>query len=283
MTNPVEVPESRYADVDGLSIHYKEIGTGTPLIMLHGTGPGASGWSNFRQTVPAFSDRYRVIVPDLPRYGKSSKIAIRGPRLTLLSGIMVRFMDAVGAQKAHFIGNSMGGQVAMKLAIDHPDRVGRLVVIGSPPLKGSSVSANPAEGIRMIEGYYKGGGPTRDKMAAIVRALVFDQKFATEEVIQARYEDSVLPEVIAANDGPLWEREHLEGQLERLTAPIMLVWGQDDRFAQLDLALRMVRELANARLLLLSRCGHWAQVEHANEFNSSVRNFFETALGPLQR
>lgn len=191
---------------------------------------------------------------------------------------MVKFMDAIGAQRAHFIGNSMGGQVAMKLAIDHPDRVGRLIVIGNPPLKGSSMGANPAEGIRMIEGYYKGNGPSLEKMAAIVRALVYDQRFATDEVIAARYQDSVDPEVLAANEGPLWERENLEGQLERLAAPIMLIWGQDDRFAQLDLALRMVRELPDARLLLFSQCGHWAQVEHAAEFNSAVRNFLVTGL-----
>jgi pimeloyl-ACP methyl ester carboxylesterase len=137
---------------------------------------------------------------------------------------------------------------------------------------------SPAEGIRMIEGYYKGGGPSLDKMRAIVQALVYDQRFATDEVIQARYQDSIDPEVLAANAGPLWEREHLEGRLETLRTPVMLIWGQDDRFAQLDIALRMIRELPNARLLVFSRCGHWAQVEHAAEFNQAVRTFLEVDL-----
>ena len=111
-----ETPESRYADAGGLQIHYRETGSGYPLLMLHGTGPGANGWSNFRGTVPAFSDRYRVIVPDLPRYGKSSKVAIQGPRLTLLSGVIRRFMDAIGVEQAHVIGNSMGGMQAENTA-----------------------------------------------------------------------------------------------------------------------------------------------------------------------
>ncbi len=271
-------PESRFVEVDGLRIHYQETGTGQPVVMLHGTGPGASGWSNFRLTVPAFAGDHRVIVPDLPRYGRSSKIAIQGPRLTLLSGIILKFLDAIGVERADFIGNSMGGQIAMKLAIDHPGRVRRLVVIGSPPVRASSMGPSPAEGIRMIEGYYKGSGPSLDKMRAIIQALVYDQRFATEGVIQARYQDSIDPEVLTANAGPLWEREHLEGQLERLEAPIMLIWGQDDRFAQLDIALRMIRELPDARLLVFARCGHWAQVEHAAEFNQAVRTFLEVDL-----
>lgn len=277
----IETPESRFADAGGLQIHYREVGAGYPVIMLHGTGPGANGWSNFRNTVPAFSDRYRVIVPDLPRYGKSSKIAIQGPRLTLLSGVIRQFMDSIGVEQAHIIGNSMGGQVAMKLALDTPDRVGRLVVIGSPPVRWSIMGPSPAEGIRMIEGYYKGEGPTLEKMRAILKSIVYDQRFATEEVIRERYESSIDPEAIAANAGPVWEKESLEGRLEEIRTPMLLIWGQDDRFASLDIGLRMVRELGNARLLVFSRCGHWAQVEHANEFNSAVRNFFETSLGPV--
>ncbi len=277
MTMVDQGPPGRFAEVGELRIHYRETGNGTPLVMLHGTGPGASGWSNFRPTVPAFPD-YRVIVPDLPRYGLSSKIAITGPRLTVLSGIIAGFLDALGVDRAHFIGNSMGGQVAMKLAIDRPDRVDRVVVIGSPPLRASSMGPWPAEGIRLIEGYYRGDGPSLDKMRAVIRTLVYDQSYATEEIVAERYAASIEPDVIAANAGPLWEREDLEGQLDRLRAPMLLVWGQDDRAAHLDIALRMVRELPNARLLLFSKCGHWAQVEHATEFNAAVRTFLSTAI-----
>lgn len=268
-------PAPTIARVGDLDISYHEIGSGPPLLMLHGTGPGASGWSNFRRTAPAFADRYRVIVPDLPRYGRSSKVPIQGPRLTVLSGIIAGFCEAIGATGANIIGNSMGGQVAMKLAIDRPELVRRLVVIGSPPLGPSVMGPSPAEAIRLIEGYYRGSGPSIDKMRQLLTTLVYDPALVTDEVVRDRYESSVTPETIEANKAPLWEKESLEGQLDRLTAPILIVWGQDDRAAPLDIALRMLRELPDGRLLVFSRCGHWAQVEREAEFNQAVGSFFE--------
>jgi pimeloyl-ACP methyl ester carboxylesterase len=278
MTAPAIEHAPRIARVGEIDISYDDVGSGPPLAMLHGTGPGASGWSNFRLTIPAFADRYRVIVPDLPRYGKSSKVPIRGPRLTVLSGIMAGFFEAIGVTDANIIGNSMGGQAAMKLAIDRPDLVRRLVVMGSPPLGPSAMSPSPSEAIRLIEGYYKGTGPSPEKMRQLLSAMVYDQTLVTDDLVQARYESSIDPEVIEANKGPKWEIESLEGQLGRLAAPVLIAWGQDDRAAPLDIGIRMVRELPNARLVLFSRCGHWAQVERAREFNALVATFLDTDL-----
>jgi pimeloyl-ACP methyl ester carboxylesterase len=275
MTLATTEPEPIRVAVGNLEISYQEVGSGTPLVMLHGTGPGASGWSNFRLTVPAFADRYRVIVPDLPRYGRSSKVPITGPRLTVLSGILARLFETIDVTRADIIGNSMGGQAAMKLAIDRPDLVRRLVVIGSPPLGGSAMGPSPAEAIRLIEAYYKGSGPSPDKMRALLTTLVFDQSLVTDAVVEERYRSSIDPETIAANAGPMWERETLDGQLGRLTAPMLIVWGQDDRAAPMDIGLRMVRELPDARMLVFGRCGHWAQVEHADEFNRVVGSFLD--------
>jgi 4,5:9,10-diseco-3-hydroxy-5,9,17-trioxoandrosta-1(10),2-diene-4-oate hydrolase len=112
-------------------------------------------------------------------------------------------------------------------------------------------------------------------MRQLLSSLVYDQGLITDDVVRERYESSVSPETIEANKGPMWERETLEGQLGRLRAPVLIVWGQDDRAGPLDVALRMVRELPDARLLVFSRCGHWAQVEHEHEFNRVVRSFFE--------
>jgi pimeloyl-ACP methyl ester carboxylesterase len=274
-TAAADTPTQSFAQVGDLEIAYHELGSGPPVIMLHGTGPGASGWSNFRVTAPAFADGYRVIVPDLPRYGRSSKVPITGPRLTVLSGIIAGFCEAIGVSATNIIGNSMGGQVAMKLAIDRPALVRKLVVIGSPPLGPSAMGPSPAEAIRLIEGYYRGSGPSIEKMRQLLTTLVYDPSLVTDDVVRERYESSISPETIEANKAPLWEKESLEGQLGRLVAPVLIVWGQDDRAAPLDIALRMVRELPDARLLVFSRCGHWAQVEHKTEFNRVVRGFFE--------
>jgi pimeloyl-ACP methyl ester carboxylesterase len=115
-------------------------------------------------------------------------------------------------------------------------------------------------------------------MRQLLETLVYDRSFVTDDVVRARYEASTDPATIQANAGPMWEKESLEGQLGGLEAPVLIVWGQDDRAAPLDVALRMVRELPNGRLVVFSRCGHWAQVEHATEFNALVRTFLETDL-----
>ncbi len=120
-------PEGKYLDAGGLKLHYHEFGAGFPVICIHGAGPGASGWSNFKGNVEAFAKHYRTILFDMPQFGKSDKPVIKDQRLTFIADKLNAFMAALGIEKAHFIGNFMGGQAALKLAVDYParDQVGR--------------------------------------------------------------------------------------------------------------------------------------------------------------
>ncbi|HZR99949.1 MAG TPA: alpha/beta fold hydrolase [Chloroflexota bacterium] len=268
-----EAATSKFAQVGDVRIHYNEVGTGDPLICLHGAGPGASSWSNFRTNLDAFSAQYRTILWDMPQYGKSSKIVIDKPRLTFISGILREFMDQLGIERARFVGNSMGGQVAIKLAIDAPERVEKLVVIGSTPVGQSLFCPMPLEGIKMIGDYYKGEGPSLEKMRTLIQTLLFDSSFLTEQVLQERYEASLDPEVIRIMRDQPPGREDLADQLHKVACPALIVWGMDDRFGALDIGLLMLRRFQNARMHIFSKCGHWAQVEHADEFNSLVLDF----------
>ena len=123
-----EAATSHYVQAGGIRIHYHDIGSGYPVIMLHGAGPGASSWSNFKLNVGPFSESYRALLVDMPQYGKSEKLIIDGGRLAYTAGVLNDFMQQLGIPRAHFVGNSMGGQAAIKLAIDHPERVDRLVL-----------------------------------------------------------------------------------------------------------------------------------------------------------
>ena len=125
------VPEGKYADVgEGLRIHYQEQGEGKPLLFLHGSGPGASGFSNFKGNYPFFAERgYRVIVPDTLGYGYSSKPADRDYGLDFLVGALHRFTRALGLERCAVVGNSHGGAMAIKLALDHPALVEKLVLM----------------------------------------------------------------------------------------------------------------------------------------------------------
>jgi 2-hydroxy-6-oxonona-2,4-dienedioate hydrolase len=250
------------------------VGSGDPVIMLHGTGHGASSWSNFLNNVQAFSERYRAVLVDMPQYGKSQKVVIEGGRLTYTSKVLRDFMDALGIERAHFVGNSMGGQVAIKLAIDAPERVDKLVVIGSNPVSYSLFSPMPLEGIKHIAGYYRGeGGPSLDKMRRLFQTILFDQRFATEDAIRERYEASIEPDVVELMTRTPPANQDLSPELHLMKAPCLIVWGADDRFGALDVGLLMLKRFPNARMHIFNRCGHWAQVEHADAFNRLVIDF----------
>jgi 4,5:9,10-diseco-3-hydroxy-5,9,17-trioxoandrosta-1(10),2-diene-4-oate hydrolase len=267
-------PEGLFADAAGVRIHYHDVGSGPAVIALHGGGPGATAWSAFRSNLNELAAEYRMLLVDLPQFGRSDKIHLNGPRLTMTARILLALMDGLGLDRPHFIGNSIGGQVAVRLAIDHPDRVGRLVLIGSTPIQYSVFVPQPLEGIKLLRSYYEGEGPTREKMRYLLETLVFDRKAVTDEMVEERFRASAGEDLVRLHaGGPPFEHESLLADLQRVKAPSLLVWGQDDRFGALDIGLLMVRAFADARMLIFGRCGHWAQVEHAAEFNQAVLGF----------
>ena len=268
-----EAATSKYVQAGGIRVHYHDIGTGYPVIMLHGAGPGASSWSNFRRNVEVFAERHRALLVDMPQYGKSEKVVIEGGRLAYTASVLDDLMQQLRIDKAHFVGNSMGGQAAIKLAIDHPERVDRLVVIGSTPVSTSLFCPMPLEGIKLIAGYYRGEGPSLAKMRQLLETIVYDSSFLTDEIIRERYEASIDPDSVRVMSGPPPLREDLSGELHLVRCPTLLVWGLDDRFGALDIGIFMARKMQNAQMHLFSKCGHWAQVERADEFNRLVLDF----------
>jgi len=272
-----ETDSSHIVKAGSLNIHYHEVGAGQPLIMLHGAGPGASAWSNFNQNVEAFAARFHCFLVDMPQYGKSDKVVIPGGRLTFLAAFLRDFMDAVDLRQAHFVGNSMGGQAAIKLAIDSPERVDKLVVIGSTPVLTSLFCPLPLEGIKLIGSYYRGDGPSVAKMETLMRTLLYDSSLVSEDTLQERYQATLDPEAIRVFQAPPPQNEDLADQLHKVACPALIVWGADDRFGALDIGLLMLRKFQNARMHIFSRCGHWAQVEHAQEFDQLVLNFLAGA------
>lgn len=276
---PIEKePQGNFIEAKGLKLHYHEFGRGFPVICIHGAGPGASAWSNFKGNVDAFASNYRVILFDMPQFGRSAKPVIKDNRLAYIADVLDDFMGKLGIEKAHFIGNSMGGQVALKLAVDHPARVDKVVVIGSGVIKAGSIfQPMPLEGIRNIANYYKDSGPSVAKMRQTLESLVSNKALITDEIVQERYEASIDPELIALAKHGAPGTEDLYFDLLKVQAKTLIVWGQDDRAGALDVGLFMLRRLPDARMHIFPRCGHWAHVEHRDEFNHAVLNFFQHA------
>lgn len=272
----VRVTEGPLTD---FKIHYNDIGTGEAIVMLHGSGPGASGWSNFHRNVDAFVESgYRVLLVDAPGWSQSDPIVVeRGTRFVHNAAAVKGVLDALRIDKAHLVGNSMGGTSALQFALDYPARVGRLIVMGGSGVGQSLFVPMPPEGIKLIQQLYR--QPTVENLRKMLTVFVFDPGALTEDLLQQRLksmmerEDHLRNFVRSADANPTHLTVDLTNRLKDIHAPTLVTWGRDDRFVPLDNGLRMIWSLADAELHVFSKCGHWAQWEHASKFNRLVLEF----------
>lgn len=262
-------------------MHSEVRGSGPDVILLHGGGPGATGASNYAKNIEALSQHFRCWVIDFPGWGRSSKnLQAFGGEGPFQNGgrAILAFMNALRLERAHLVGNSFGGSAALCAAMDAPERVGKLVLMG--PGGGVVAGAKgPTEGIRQLLTYYLGEGPSLEKLQAFIGNLVYDPSLLTPELIRQRFEASNDPE-IRANPPllpPAPERLHtlqisLDPRLATLQHRSLFIWGMQDRVNPVE-GMEPFRAMSNADFLLLARCGHWAQWEHPQRFNDVVSHF----------
>jgi 4,5:9,10-diseco-3-hydroxy-5,9,17-trioxoandrosta-1(10),2-diene-4-oate hydrolase len=271
----------QYADVGEFRLHYHEAGDGPPVVMLHGGGPGASAWSNFGRNLPVFAERYRTVLVDQPGFGDSDKPAVTGQYFTFSADALLGLLDKLGIERAHLVGNSLGGGTAVRFALRYPDRAGRLVLMAPGGLSLNVFSADPTEGIKKLYAFAAPPGPSMEKLAEFLRTLVYDQKLITDELVEERYRTASDPESLRAmasmgasftapesfEDGLLWREAY------RLRQRVLLIWGREDRVNPLDGALAALKLMPRAELHVFGRCGHWAQLERFDEFNRLTMDF----------
>ncbi|PHN17190.1 alpha/beta fold hydrolase [Pseudomonas sp. ICMP 561] len=262
-----------------LQLHYNDAGVGAEtIIMLHGSGPGASGWANFNRNIDTFVNAgYRVILMDCPGWSKSDPIVSTGSRSNLNADALKGFVNALGLDRVHLVGNSMGGHTAVAFALDNPERVGKLVLMGGGTGGASSFVPMPTEGIKLIGAVYR--NPNIENLKKMMTVFVYDSSALTEELFQGRL------------DNMLSQREHLDNfvksaeanpkqfpdfghRLSEINAQTLVIWGRNDRFVPLDTGLRLIAGIPNSELHVFNACGHWAQWEHADKFNRMVLDFF---------
>ncbi|MCD0449436.1 alpha/beta fold hydrolase [Actinocorallia sp. API 0066] len=285
MTTTPALPEMRESLVDaaGKKIFVAETGDGPPVLLLHGGGPGASGVSNYRRNIAALAEHFRVIVPDLPGYGRSTKgVDATDPFGYLADGIR-GLLDALGLDRAHLVGNSYGGACALRLALDTPERVERMVLMG-PGGVGTSRGL-PTPGLKSLLAYYGGDGPSRAKLEKFIREyLVFNAAQIPDSVIDERYEASVDPEVVAAPplrrpSGPGALKTLLrmdftrDARLARLAVPTLVVWGARDKVNRPSGGAALVERMPDCDLYVVANTGHWVQFERPDLFNRLCADF----------
>ncbi len=271
---------SRTIDLGKRRIHLSELGAGPALLMLHGGGPGASGLSNYSRNIDALARDFRVLVPDMPGYGASSKDVAADDPFGDLADAMRGLLDRLEIERAHVVGNSLGGACALRLALEVPERVDRLVLMG-PGGVGIS-GGTPTRGLKRLLGYYAGEGPTFEKLRQFIcEDLVHDASRIDEALLRERFEASIDPEVIA--HPPLRVPPDLEAfkrldflldtRLGRLPHPTLVLWGTEDRVNPPEGALALQRQMKACDAYLFARTGHWVQWERAAEFNAAVAAF----------
>ena len=279
-----ESDSSKFVDavVDGTSykIHYNELGSGTEtVIMLHGSGPGATSWANFNKNIgPFVNENYRVILMNCPGWGKSDPVVCTGSRSDFNAQCLKGLMDGLDIETAHLIGNSMGGHSVVAFALNNPDRVGKLVLMGGGTGGPSQFVPMPTEGIKLLQGLYR--DPSIESLKKMMSVFVYDSSNLTEELFQTRLENMLstrehLENFVKSIDANPKQFPDFGARLGEISAETLVVWGRDDRFVPMDIGLRLIRGIPNAQLHVFNQCGHWAQYEHADRFNRMVLDFLK--------
>lgn len=267
---------SRFVE-GGCRLHYHEAGEGPALVLLHGSGPGVSGWSNFRANFPVFAERFRTVVWDMPGFGRSERPPLDRAYPRVAADHLLQLLDALSIERAHLLGNSMGGYVAFEFALAHPDRVDRLVGMGPGGLAVNVLGPEQSEGARRLGEFMM--APSKQTMKAWVDTMVANRQVVDDELIEERLANALAPGALESaiaifmslgqhpEPVPLWAR------VGAIKAPTLITWGRDDRMLPVEGALFGFRQMPNAELHVFSKCGHWAQVERKDEFERLVIDF----------
>ncbi len=281
--NPTGSPEIANSIVAaGIRTNYHDVGSGFPLLMIHGSGPGVSAWANWRLVMPALAQQARVIAPDMVGFGFSERPAGQRYDMDTWVAQAVGLLDALGIERADLVGNSFGGALALALAIRHPQRVRRLVLMGSV-----GVPFAITEGLDAVWGYT----PSFENMRRIMDYFAWDRSLVNDELAELRYQASIRPgfqESFSAMFPAPRQRwvdamASPEAAIRALPHETLVIHGRDDRVIPLSTSLTLANWIARAQLHVFGRCGHWTQIEHASRFARLVGDFLAEAAADEPR
>lgn len=274
MTQNPEIGKSIVAN--GITTNYHDVGAGLPVLMIHGSGPGVSAWANWRLTIPALAAQRRVIAPDMVGFGFSERPA--GIQYTMATWVAqaVGLLDALDIEQADLVGNSFGGGLALALAIAHPQRVRRLVLMGA-----AGVSFPITPGLDAVWGYQ----PSIANMRKLLDIFAFDRTLMSDELAELRYRASIQPGFQEAFQSmfPAPRQNGVEALASReediraLPHETLVVHGREDQVLPLSNSLTLAQWISRSQLHVFGRCGHWTQIEHAARFAQLVGNFLAEA------
>jgi 2-hydroxymuconate-semialdehyde hydrolase len=256
----------------GIRTNYHDEGAGAPVVLLHGSGPGVTAYANWRLTIPALRARHRVIAPDLIGFGETERPAGIVYRLETWVRHALGLLDALALPRVDLVGNSFGGALALALALRHPERVRRLVLMGS-----AGLSFPITAGLEAVWGYE----PSVEAMRRLLDVFAFDQSLVGDDLARVRHAASLRPGYQEAFSAmfPAPRQRWVDGlasderDLARLPHPTLIVHGREDRVIPPSCSQRLLELIPDAQLHVFGRCGHWTQIEHAGRFSRLVLDF----------
>ena len=259
-------------DAGGIETSYLEAGAGEPVVMLHGSGPGVSALANWQHNIGALSQRFRILAPDIVGFGATERPRDIVYSLRTWTDHVWAFLDAHDIQKAAIIGNSLGGRIALQMATDRPGRITRMVLMGAP-----GVGMTPTEGLAALRAYQ----PSHDAMRDLLRNyFAVDPTMITDELVEIRYQASIADGAYEAYRAMFFDPRHAgselgitENEVRAIATPTLLIHGREDKVVPVRVSVTMLGLLPNADLHVFSRCGHWTQIERADEFSALVSDY----------
>ncbi|MDB5840853.1 MAG: 2-hydroxy-6-oxo-2,4-heptadienoate hydrolase [Herminiimonas sp.] len=257
----------------GIRTNYLEAGQGAPVVMIHGSGPGVTAYANWRLVMPKLAERFRVLAPDMVGFGYTERPADASYSMDAWVAHIVGFLDALELPKVNLVGNSFGGALSLALATRYPERVDRLVLMGSV---GTRFDLTP--GLDAVWGYE----PSIENMRELISVFAYDQSLMTEQLVRSRFEASTRPGFHESFSAmfPAPRQRHIdmlatpEEQIRKLDKEVLIVHGREDRVIPLQASMRLFELIERSQLHVFGRCGHWTQIEHASRFANLLEDFF---------
>jgi len=266
----------RSIDVGGITTNYHDLGAGFPLLMIHGSGPGVSGYVNWRTVMKDLAANRRVIIPDMVGFGFTDRPEGQVYDVDAWVDQAIGLLDALGIAQADIVGNSFGGALALKIAIRHPSRLRRIVLMGS-----AGIDFPLTEGLDAVWGYE----PSLANMRKLLDIFAFDRSLVNDDLARLRYQASIQPgfqESFSAMFPAPRQRwvEALasdEAQIRAIPHEVLVIHGREDQVIPLESSVRLSGFIARAQLHVFGRCGHWTQIEQAARFTRLVQDFLAEA------
>jgi 2-hydroxy-6-oxo-octa-2,4-dienoate hydrolase len=258
---------------NGIETNYLEDGKGTPVVFVHGSGPGVTAYANWRLVMPGLAPHYRALAPDMVGFGYTDRPAGVTYNVQTWADQTIGFMDALDIQTASVVGNSFGGGIALRMATQHPERIDKLVLMGS-----MGVSFPITDGLDRVWGYQ----PSVENMKAMLGIFAYSPELRDDdELARIRYEASIQPGFQEAFSSmfPAPRQSSVEAmttpdeELRKISKETLIVHGRDDKVIPLENSYRLLQLIDRSQLHVFGRCGHWTQIERADDFVRLVDDF----------